>query len=115
MALAILGTLGGIGYKIRESGKDAVRIEWKDAEAAQAKREKASSDKAAKDLADERAKAKVIIQKRTVYVDKIVDRPVYRNQCFDADGLRCLNAAINGTDATGCKPDGGMPPAKPAG
>ncbi len=115
IALAILGMLGGIGYKVRESGKDAVRLEWKEAEEAQAKREKAASDKAAADLAAARAATKVVIQKRTVYVDKIIDRPVYRNQCFDDDGLRCLNAAINGTDATGCKPDGTVPAAKSAG
>lgn len=29
MALAILGAVGGIGYKVRESGKDSVRVEWK--------------------------------------------------------------------------------------
>src|SRR3990167_4206500 len=28
IALAILGALSGIGYKIRESGKDAVKVEW---------------------------------------------------------------------------------------
>lgn len=28
MALAILGAVGGIGYKVRESGKDSVRVEW---------------------------------------------------------------------------------------
>jgi hypothetical protein len=33
VALAILGTLGGIGYKIRESGADAVRLEWSEANA----------------------------------------------------------------------------------
>ena len=31
LALAILGVLSGIGYKIRESGKDAVRVEWAEA------------------------------------------------------------------------------------
>jgi hypothetical protein len=107
--------LGGIGYKVRESGKDAIRVEWAASEAAARKRESEASAKAAADLAEERAKTKVVIQKRTVYVDKIVDRPVYRNQCFDADGLRCLNAAIVGSDAAGCKPDSAMPATKPAG
>lgn len=31
LALAVLGTLAGISYKIRESGKDAVRVEWAEA------------------------------------------------------------------------------------
>lgn len=29
---------------------------------------------------------------------KLVERPVYRNVCLDADGLRLANAAKNGTD-----------------
>ncbi|MFZ3141133.1 hypothetical protein [Polaromonas sp.] len=40
---------------------------------------------------------------RTVYVkvDKIIDRPVYRSVCVDADGLRLLNGAIGRTDDAG--------------
>ena len=30
----------------------------------------------------------------TVTVEKLVDRPVYINQCFDVDGLRTLNEQI---------------------
>lgn len=33
----------------------------------------------------------------TKYVDRIIDRPVYRNQCFDADGVRQLNEFIIGS------------------
>ncbi|WP_308028563.1 hypothetical protein [Neisseria bergeri] len=33
---------------------------------------------------------------RYVQVLKIVENPVYRNVCLDADGLRELNAAIDG-------------------
>jgi len=115
LALAVMGMIGTGVYKVKKWGGDEVRQEWQESEAAARKREAEASAKAAKDLEEERAKVKVVIQKRTVYVDKIVDRPVYRNQCFDTDGLRCLNAAINGTDASGCKPDGTMPPAKPSG
>ena len=115
VALAILGTLAGIGYKVRQSGYDSCKVEWAKESEEQRKREAAASQKAATALEEERAKSKVVIQKRTVYVDKIVDRPVYRNQCFDADGLRCLNAAILGKDEAGCKPDGAVPATKPSG
>ncbi len=30
-------------------------------------------------------------------VERVVEKPVYLAQCFDADGLRVLNAAITGT------------------
>ena len=114
VALAIIGSLAGIGYKVRQSGYDSCKVEWDASEQSARKREADLSAFAAKALADERAKKKVVVQERTVYVDKIVDRPVYRNQCFDASGVSCLNAAILGKDSAGCKPDGTMPPSKPA-
>ena len=38
---------------------------------------------------------------RNIYVavDKIIDRPVYRNICVDADGLQQLNGAIRRADS----------------
>lgn len=42
------------------------------------------------------------------YVDKIVERPVYRNVCLDADGLRALRATIDGT-AAGPEPGPAVP------
>ena len=54
IALAILGALGGIGYKVRESGKDAVRVEWAEAnaaaqQAAEADRQRQDAIRASKD------------------------------------------------------------------
>lgn len=37
----------------------------------------------------------------TVTLEKIVERPVYLSACFDADGLRILNAQISGDPNTG--------------
>ena len=113
-AIIILGMLGGIGYKVRKSGYDACKVEWAEAAEEQRKREQELSTLAAKALADERAKRKVVIQTRTQYVEKIVDRPVYSNVCVDADGLRCIAAAINGQDDAGCKLGGTLPATKPA-
>jgi hypothetical protein len=45
-------------------------------------------------LARLRANEKVIYRETV----KLVDRPVYRNVCLDADGLRIINAAKNGAD-----------------
>jgi len=39
-------------------------------------------------------------------VIKLVDRPIYRADCFDADGLRLANRALTDTDA----PDSSQPP-----
>lgn len=37
----------------------------------------------------------------TKEIEKLVDRPVYLQQCLDDDGLRVLNAQILGTDSAG--------------
>lgn len=63
-------------------------------------------DRATGTYVQEQANAKTIYQRITVEVDKIVERPVYRDQCFDADGLRQLGAAIAGRDA---EPGAGQP------
>lgn len=113
VALAVLGTLTGIAYKIRESGKDAVRAEWDADKAAARKREAELSAFAAKALSDERAKRRVVIQQRTVHVDREIEKPVYRDICLPATGVCLANAAINGTVPAGCFADGGVPAVKP--
>lgn len=119
IVLAVLGTLAAIVAGIYGKGKDVgraqVKGQWDRANAEARKREQEASAKAAKALEAERQKRKVVIRERTVYVDKIVDRPVYRNVCLDADGLRCLGSAIRGESAAGCKPDKPVPPAAPSG
>lgn len=43
---------------------------------------------------------------KTIYQQsvKLVDRPVYHSVCLDADGLRLINAAKNGTTPGGNAP-----------
>jgi hypothetical protein len=115
IALAVFAGIGYGYHTVKKSGYDEAKAECVAAGVAQAKREKDASDKAAADLAAERAKRKVVIQTRTSYVDREVEKPVYRNVCLPDSGVSCVNAAINGTDATGCKPAGTVPPVKPTG
>lgn len=44
---------------------------------------------------EEQAHEKQVV---TQYVDKIVERPLYRNVCLDGDGLRLVNQALSGLD-----------------
>jgi len=67
-------------------------------------------DRAAGTYVREQANAKTIYERITVEVDKIVERPVYLDQCFDADGMRQLGAAIVGSDA---QPSTGQPVPSP--
>lgn len=69
----------------RESGRLAAR-------AADAVSERHEADKAAL-----RAEFKPIYKE----VEVVVQKPVYRNVCLDADGLRLLERAVRGPAATG--------------
>lgn len=44
LAVAILAILSGLAYKIRESGKDAIRLEWADANRKEEERKKREAD-----------------------------------------------------------------------
>ncbi len=110
-----MGMIGTGVYKVKRWGANEVRAEWNEANVQARKREAEASAKAAAELEAERQKRKVVIETRTRYVDKIVDRPVYRNVCLDVDGLRCIAAAIERKDASGCKPEPALPATKPAG
>lgn len=52
---------------------------------------------------------RVVFQTITESVDRIVERPVYRHVCFDADGLRELNAAIGGGATDSGEPGHALP------
>ena len=109
LALAILGTLSGIAYKIREGGKESVRLEWAEANriarAAEEKKAQAAATKTEAVRVEIRYRTKTI----TKDVDKIVDRPVYKSVCLDTDGLRLARCAIRGQSADTCKPDKPLP------
>lgn len=45
----------------------------------------------------------------TQEVERVVEKPVYRDVCLDADGLRILSQAIDAAAGAGPEPDGAMP------
>lgn len=57
-------------------------------------------DKLSLELEDERRKNKVVYRTITKEVEKIIDRPIYSNQCFDDDGVRLYNDALKGTNSS---------------
>ena len=74
---------------------------------AEKKRDKSSYD-ASVNFEKGRTRVETVFQTITETVEKIVDRPVYRDTvCFDPDGLQALRDATAET-ATG-KPSGAMP------
>lgn len=115
IGLAIIAALGAIAAKIYDAGRDAERLDWEKKAAQQRQAEELRIASAAAALEVARGKAKPVYRTITQTVDRLVDRPVYRNVCVDDDGLRCINAALRGESAAGCGPDSGVPGAQPAG
>ena len=69
----------------------------------------------AEELEKARADREIIYRTITKTVDRIVDRPVYRSDCIDDDGLRIANEALTGAPAAAGKPDAAVPKADTAG
>jgi len=108
--------IGMIYQKGYAAGEAKVKLAWEQANRDQREAEMNQAGKAASGLEDKRAKREVVTRTITQYVDRLVDRPVYRNVCLDADGVCLVNAAISGKSPDSCKPDLGLPPAgTPAG
>lgn len=58
----------------------------------------------------ERDKAEIVTEFVEIIreVDRVVEKPVYRDMCLDDDGMRVLSDAINGPDPAS-KPAGAVP------
>ena len=116
IALAILGTLGGIGYKIREAGADSVRVEWAEANAAAQKQAEAdrqrqdalrqAQDKeATRRLANEKKRSGVLMASLEAHI-RVAGRSA---QCPIPDSLRDdWNSSNAGPEGAGT---GTVPPA----
>ena len=84
-----------------ESDKDKIHAKYKeqaekDAEAyrrALAKRQN-TINQLSSDYETEKAKYKVKVETVTKYVDKIVESPIYFNECTDDDGMQSINSLI---------------------
>ena len=107
-ALALLAAFGA-GWKIEGWRWDASEKAAVEAALAHYQQETKQAAGASAALAAQQEQTNVRIRTITRTVDRIVVRPVYRNVCLDADGLRAVNAALTGKAALARQPDGTMP------
>lgn len=70
-------------------------------------------DKASEGYEVDRAATKTEFTTITKEVERVIEKPVYRNVCFDDDGLRQLERAVRATGYSG-EPPSGMPASGPA-
>ena len=109
IALSFIGALGGIYAKGYYSGKATVTAEWQAANEKARAEEAAKGAKAATTLEVKRAATKIVYRTIREQVDKIVEKPVYSESCFDARGLCIANAAILGKSADSCLANPAVP------
>jgi len=109
LAIGVLLALIGTFFYGQHVGKQ--RCEAAYAKAAEADRKKRETQIAAAQEQDT-AGAVANVQRETVVreitreVPKIIDRPVYRNVCVDADGVRLIDRAVDAANGRGA-PGGG--------
>jgi hypothetical protein len=82
----------------------AWRYDSRELQRQEAQHEKERMDRRSVDMAasvHEADKRQIETQFKTITkeVERVVEKPVYRNVCFDDDGLRALSAAIRPADA----------------
>lgn len=109
-ALAIVAALWAVYHGIEKRGYERGMAECREAAAAQREQELKAGAAASARLEESNAKAKTVYRTITREVDRIVDRPIYRDRdCVDDDGLRAINAALRGPRADPGKPDAAVP------
>ena len=109
LALSLMGMIGTGIYKVKQWGANEVQMKWDEAQTVQREEEIQKSFTAASNLEKDRAKTKVIYRTIKEQVATYIDRPIYRADCFDADGVRDANAAILGKSPDLPKPDRSLP------
>lgn len=107
---AIAGSLAfGSGWTVHGWRRDAADLARQEDAAELARLKARTADTAAEVHEVFKERERVVYQTITETVDRIVERPVYRNVCLDADGLRALSDAIHGRASDPGQPSPAVP------
>lgn len=113
-AIALAGGAYWKGWSDRAARAEVATSKVVEQSHQQAVSELTAANVPAAKLEQTNAQEKIVYRTITQQVDRIVDRPVYRDRCIDDDGLRIARAAIAGAPTAAAEPDGAMPgPAAP--
>lgn len=98
---SIAAALSGAGvWHVQEWRHAAIDQARAEATAEQRRTQEKAASAASTAFEQDRSKNENRIRTVYVQIDKIIDRPVYRSVCVDADGLQLLNRAIGRSDNT---------------
>jgi len=87
------------GYKVADWRASATLLGVVEAGAEHYRQEAQRADRLAKELEVERDRQKIVYRDVVKEVTRVVERPVYRSECIDDDGLRLANRALDGATA----------------
>lgn len=106
----LLALIGAFFYGQRVGTQRCEAAHLKATAAAQEKREQQIGQAQANDAkaAEADVQRETIVREITREVPKVIDRPVYRNVCVDADGVRLIERAVEAAN-------GGAPGGRSAG
>ena len=104
-----------IGHSVTAASYRADIIAEQQAAAKAVAEAAAKANQHAEELEKTRAQREIIYRTITRQVDKIVDRPIYRADCLDDDGLRITNEALTGAPAAAGRPAAAVPETRPTG
>ncbi|WOE32732.1 MULTISPECIES: hypothetical protein [unclassified Acinetobacter] len=63
-------------------------------------KQRSTINKLSADYETAKSEQRIKVETVTKYIDKIVERPIYYNQCIDDDGMQQLNSLIKSRDSS---------------
>lgn len=99
IAAVIAGAVGFAGaWKLQDLRHDAAELQRVTDQQEITQENARLANRAATGFEKDRTQNATRTRTITIEVDKIIDRPVYRNVCLDADGLQLIAAAVQRRD-----------------
>lgn len=108
-SIAALSVAFWAGWSVQDWRRYARELNAREDAAELQRLQARGADRAAVAHEDFKERERVVYQTITQTVDRIVDRPVYRNVCLDDDGVRAINAAVRGSDGNPGEPAAAVP------
>ena len=99
IAVVVLAASFGAGWLAQGWRRDSLDLKEKEDAAELARENRRGANTAATGHETDKERLRVEFQTITETVEKIVEKPIYRNVCLDSDGLRALSAAIENRPA----------------
>lgn len=109
--VAALSGAFGFGYHTSTVHAASVALKLANANAAAYHETLTKLEVVSADLENARAANSVVTRTIVRKVDKLVDRPIYRNVCLDSDGLHAANEALRNDTSDPGEPPARLPPA----